>query len=305
MNEKDWEAKFEMLFAEDLIQIDDDFFDEELCFDDPNDLNQIFTDLEEKNLYLIHQSQELEQQLENNRQQYVYLQDKLGSEVEMHKKNKAHLNDQITESQKSLKELKLRNQMSTVQTQSTTNPSDKNAPVDMEFNIEDLLNDLRADICRVYDKNIPVEKQPKQTIDLLTVTHSPLFHHFQELESNIEECMKYLDYIEQMDEQLVNKNEKVQKDLYKMKKNEAKFAAEEKANKEKNDALKARMDKVFKREGRKQVTRSDKPEVKREVIVVKIDQETLDRQRYLGEAIIDPNQVDPGKKKQAAATSNA
>jgi hypothetical protein len=89
--------------------------------------------------------------------------------------------------------------------------------------------------------------------------------------------MKYLDYIEQMDEQLVNKNEKVQKDLYKMKKNEAKFAAEEKANKEKNDALKARMDKVFKREGRKQVTRSDKPEVKREVIVVKIDQETLDR----------------------------
>ena len=178
MNEKDWEAKFEMLFAEDLIQIDDDFFDEELCFDDPNDLNQIFTDLEEKNLYLIHQSQELEQQLENNRQQYVYLQDKLGSEVEMHKKNKAHLNDQITESQKSLKELKLRNQMSTVQTQSTTNPSDKNAPVDMEFNIEDLLNDLRADICRVYDKNIPVEKQPKQTIDLLTVTHSPFISPF-------------------------------------------------------------------------------------------------------------------------------
>jgi hypothetical protein len=40
----------------------------------------------------------------------------------------------------------------------------------MEFNIEDLLNDLRADICRVYDKNIPADKQPKQTIDILTVT---------------------------------------------------------------------------------------------------------------------------------------
>lgn len=117
--------------------------------------------------------------------------------------------------------------------------------------------------------------------------------------------MKYLDYIEQMDEQLVKDNEKVQKDLYKKKKNEAKFAMEEKANIAKNEALKARMNKVYKREGRKQVTRSDKPEVKREVIVVKIDQETLDRQRYLGEAIQDPNQVDPGKKKQAAATSNA
>ena len=101
--------------------------------------------------------------------------------------------------------------------------------------------------------------------------------------------MKYLDYIEQMDEKLVKDNEKVQKDLYKKKKNEAKFIQEEEFNKAKNEALKARMNKVYKREGRKQVTRSDKPEVKREVIVVKIDQETLDRQRYLGEAIIDPN----------------
>jgi len=39
MNEKDWDAKFEMLFAEDLIAVEDDFFDEELCFNDPNDLN--------------------------------------------------------------------------------------------------------------------------------------------------------------------------------------------------------------------------------------------------------------------------
>lgn len=42
--------------------------------------------------------------------------------------------------------------------------------------------------------------------------------------------MKYLDYIEQMDEQLIKENEKVQKDLYKKKKNEAKNAAEEIAN---------------------------------------------------------------------------
>lgn len=54
MNEKDWDAKFEMLFAEDLIAVEDDFFDEDLCFHDPNDLNQIFSELEEQNLYLIH-----------------------------------------------------------------------------------------------------------------------------------------------------------------------------------------------------------------------------------------------------------
>lgn len=47
MTEKDWEAKFELLFAEDLIPLDEKFFDEELCFKDPNDLNQIFSELEE------------------------------------------------------------------------------------------------------------------------------------------------------------------------------------------------------------------------------------------------------------------
>jgi hypothetical protein len=83
--------------------------------------------------------------------------------------------------------------------------------------------------------------------------------------------MKYLEYIEKLDEPLVKENEKVQKDKYKKAKNEAKFALEEKMNMLKNDALKARMTKVYKREGRKQVTRSDKPEVMREVVVVKID----------------------------------
>jgi septum formation topological specificity factor MinE len=42
----------------------------------------------------------------------------------------------------------------------------------MEINIEDILNDLRRDICRVYakTKNIEMDLQAKQTIDILTVT---------------------------------------------------------------------------------------------------------------------------------------
>lgn len=54
MTENDWKIKFEMMFAEDLVRLDEDFFDEQLCFDDPNDLNKIFSELEEQNLYLIH-----------------------------------------------------------------------------------------------------------------------------------------------------------------------------------------------------------------------------------------------------------
>lgn len=60
MTDKDWEAKFEMLFKEDLIDLPEDFFDEELYYNDPNELNNIFSELEEKNLYAIHMSQEVE-----------------------------------------------------------------------------------------------------------------------------------------------------------------------------------------------------------------------------------------------------
>jgi hypothetical protein len=37
-----------------------DFYDEELFFTDPNHMNNIFTDLEEDNLFLIHMRQEIE-----------------------------------------------------------------------------------------------------------------------------------------------------------------------------------------------------------------------------------------------------
>jgi hypothetical protein len=49
------------------------------------------------------------------------------------------------------------------------------------------------------------------------------------------------------------------------------------------------MTKVFKKEGRQTMPRSQKKSVKREVRVVKIDEETLDRQRYLGEFVTDAN----------------
>jgi hypothetical protein len=60
MTDRDWEAKFELLMSEDLVELPEDFFDEELYYKDPNDLNAIFSEIEEKNLYLIHMSQEVE-----------------------------------------------------------------------------------------------------------------------------------------------------------------------------------------------------------------------------------------------------
>lgn len=116
MNERDWDAKFEILFAEDLIELDEDFFDEELLFNDPDDLNLIFSELEEQNLYLIHQSQEFEENMEKMHKTRIELENRLGGELEMHKANKNALKEQIDESQKSLNDLKRKSSAVTIQT---------------------------------------------------------------------------------------------------------------------------------------------------------------------------------------------
>ena len=98
MNEKDWKNKFEMLFAEDLIELDENFFDEDLCFNDPNDLNKIFSELEEQNLYLIHQSQEFQENLEKMHYLQADLQEQRGKEMELQRVNRNELKEQIEES---------------------------------------------------------------------------------------------------------------------------------------------------------------------------------------------------------------
>lgn len=61
MTEKDWEKRFEQLLAEDLIDVkDENFYDEEILFDDPEQLMNIFSYLEEKNLAIIKKAQETE-----------------------------------------------------------------------------------------------------------------------------------------------------------------------------------------------------------------------------------------------------
>ena len=78
MNDRDWETKFEQLWNEDMIELPEEFFFEKLYYTNPNELSDVFSDLEEKNLYLIHKSQEVEQSLETLKQRYNMLQLNLG-----------------------------------------------------------------------------------------------------------------------------------------------------------------------------------------------------------------------------------
>lgn len=139
-------------------------------FTDPNELNEEFGILEEKNLYLINQSQDLEQSLESQKQLYAYLQQKLGKELELHMKNKNDLREQIEESKKNLYELQKRNNFSNI-SQGSGNDKDKG---DVEINIEDLLNDLKKDIFKVYKNTLGKDQSDlhgKQPIDMLCVRY--------------------------------------------------------------------------------------------------------------------------------------
>lgn len=60
---------------------------------------------------------------------------------------------------------------------------------------------------------------------------------------------------------------------------------EKKAFEKKTEELKERMKRVHKKVGHQSMPRSTKKTIKREVTVQKVDQEMLDRQRYLGEFI--------------------
>lgn len=60
----DWEIRFGELLELNLIQLPDEYYEDELYFKNTEDLEDLFTDLEEKNLSLINKIQEVDESLE-------------------------------------------------------------------------------------------------------------------------------------------------------------------------------------------------------------------------------------------------
>ena len=82
------------------------------------------------------------------------------------------LEEQISESQKNLYELKKRSSANTISNTTSEKAKDKDKDADADINIEDILNDLKKDILNVYRKTIDphADLHAKQTIDILTVS---------------------------------------------------------------------------------------------------------------------------------------
>lgn len=64
MTEADWSKRFDELIELDLIELPEKFYEDELYFKNTEQLDDLFTNLEEKNLSLINKIQEVDENLE-------------------------------------------------------------------------------------------------------------------------------------------------------------------------------------------------------------------------------------------------
>ena len=91
---------------EDLIEINDkSFFKEELQFKENDQLNEIFSSLETKNLFYINQAQDIEQQLDTTRQQEAEIQYRRAKEYDREDSNKKELEKKIASAKDLLEDL--------------------------------------------------------------------------------------------------------------------------------------------------------------------------------------------------------
>jgi len=84
MVQKRWEERFDQLMRENLIDIDAQFYKDDLPFQDPSKLGEIFADLEEESLKMIHEMQEKEQQLEKMRSDEIRMHENLDAKHTTH-----------------------------------------------------------------------------------------------------------------------------------------------------------------------------------------------------------------------------
>ena len=81
MTDEEWRRKCEELLNADLIDVPEDYYDEPILFDNAEQLMQIFTSLEEKNLEIIKKSQDTEYSLEIKKQQEIRTQREIGGMI--------------------------------------------------------------------------------------------------------------------------------------------------------------------------------------------------------------------------------
>lgn len=105
MTDQMWDDKFDSLLKNYLIPVDKSFYSEHIAFTSPQDLERIFSDLEEQNLFLINQRQEIELSLEEQKNLRSKIMDTLESEAKIHRATNLELEAKILDSTQQMNQI--------------------------------------------------------------------------------------------------------------------------------------------------------------------------------------------------------
>lgn len=141
MTEDDWEKKYEYALNNFLIDVDNNFYHEEIQFKNPDEISDKFADLEEKNLFLIHQIQEIEQGFEELKSQEKIMRKELEKKKRSYQINLGKLEEALKEADDDLG-------LGLGFTKSSKKKDEEDA------DISELLEILRDQIAKAYRKGI-------------------------------------------------------------------------------------------------------------------------------------------------------
>lgn len=218
MTDADWENKFQYCLDNFLIDVPPEFYYEEIQFTDPDQISEKFAELEEKNLFLIHARQEIEQSLEELRNEEKQMKKDLTSKKINHEKKLKELE----ENEKGYFEIM----------RSKTNRFDmgrhgsKTKEGEEEADVFLLLDQLRVKIEKVYKttKTDKIDLTAKETIDMLS-----------EIETTLDTKVSELNGIRERSEVDVKKAENTRKVARKEKKLKETNEAQAKQDREKQE----------------------------------------------------------------------
>ena len=166
MTKQHWETRFDQLMAENLIAVPDDFYSDTLPFDNADTLYEIFNELEEKNLGMIHTMQDKQQALEKLKDEEALLHSVLDKKHLQHYTNKKEIEIKISEVEAQL------NMMSKRKKKIDKAQGGSNSSIDEQL----MLQALGERIRKVYkDYGFTQEVANKSPLDLLNVSFFFLF----------------------------------------------------------------------------------------------------------------------------------
>ena len=143
-----------MLLEMDLIDVGDDYYNEEILFSDPDQLMEIYSQLEEQNLKKINECQDIELQLELQQQLDKEVRQVKGDQIKAQLDLKRETQDKIKEAKAQLLELQKMNQLMQASSNQDHKKKDDENP---EPDYNQLMVDLKGKIIDVYKEGEGVQ----------------------------------------------------------------------------------------------------------------------------------------------------